>query len=101
MSVDPLKSNAMPHADTGRGGSSSGARCPDAHPTAESRLEQPAPEAGDRVPEGAMSPERMREVLRRLELGHYNSAEVQEKVAHAVRQELGLDQITSATSGSA
>jgi hypothetical protein len=42
----------------------------------------------NRVPEGTVSPERMREVLRRLAQDHYSSAEVQDKVAHAVRQDL-------------
>ena len=57
MSVDPLKSNALPL---------------------------------DRVPEGTVSPERMREVLRRLDQDYYSGAEIQDKVAHAVLQELGL-----------
>ena len=60
MSVDPLRSNALPHAEA------------------------------NRVPEGAVSPERMRAVLRRLQQDYYSNAEVQDKVAHAVRQDLGL-----------
>jgi hypothetical protein len=32
----------------------------------------------------------MREVLRRLAQDHYGSAEVQDKVAHAVLRDLGL-----------
>ncbi len=61
MSVDPLRSNALPHADE-----------------------------ANRVPEGAVSPERMRAVLRRLQRDYYSNAEVQDKVTHAVRQDLGL-----------
>ena len=63
MSVDTPKSNAVPNED-------------------------PRDEA-DRVPEGTVSPERIREVLRRLNRDHYRSAEVQDKVAHAVLQDLG------------
>lgn len=43
-----------------------------------------------RVPEGAVSPDRMLAVLRRLQQDHYSSAEVQDKVARAVRKDLGL-----------
>jgi hypothetical protein len=67
MSVDPLKSNALPHADPGDW-----------------------TDEADRVPEGAVSPERMRAVLRRLQQDYYSNAEVQDKVAHAVRQDLAL-----------
>jgi len=42
----------------------------------------------DRVPEGTLSPERMREVLRRLDQDYYSGAEIQDKVAHAVLQGL-------------
>ena len=109
MSVDPLKSNAMPQVDHGRLGSSAAARRSDASATTESQAEQPAAAAADRVqlsaisrslvdradeadrvPQGAIAPERMREVLHRLETGHYNSAEVRDKVAHEVRKDLGL-----------
>jgi hypothetical protein len=108
MSVDPLKSNALPHADPGVSGPTSAARHSGAHPTVESRQEHPAATAGDRVqlaasrsladwtdeancvPEAAVSPERMRAVLRRLQQDYYSNAEVQDKVAHAVRQDLGL-----------
>jgi hypothetical protein len=44
----------------------------------------------DRVPQGAVSPGRMLAVLRRLQQDYYSSAEVQDKVAQAVRQDLGL-----------
>jgi hypothetical protein len=64
MSVDTPKSSALPNED-------------------------PADEA-DRVPEGTVSPERMREVLRRLNWDHYGCTEVQDKVAHAVLRDLGL-----------
>jgi hypothetical protein len=64
MSVDPLKFSAPPHTD-------------------------PVDEA-NRVPEGAVSPERMLAVLRRLQQDYYSNAEVQDQVAHAVRQDLGF-----------
>ena len=65
MSVDPPKSNAQPDEDPGRRG-----------PTSEA----------ERVRKGTVSPERMREVLRRLDRDHYSSTEVQDLVAHAVLQ---------------
>ena len=105
MSVDPLKSNALAHADASRTGSSSAARRSDA--AVENQSEQPVPAdsvqlsaasrslvegtaEADRVPQGTLSPERMREVLRRLDQDQYSSAEVQDKVAHAVLRDLGL-----------
>ena len=106
MSVDPLKSNALAHADASRTGSSSAARRSDAS-SVENQSEQPlaadsvqlsaasrslveGTADADRVPEGTLSPERMREVLRRLDQDQYSSAEVQDKVAHAVLRDLGL-----------
>jgi hypothetical protein len=53
-------------------------------------LKSSAPPGENRVPVGTVSPERMREVLRRLDQGHYDSPEVQDKVALAVLQDLGL-----------
>ena len=79
MPVDPPKSNAPPNEDPDRCGPTSDAPCP---------VER-ADEA-DRVPVGTISPERMREVLRRLDQDQYDSAEVQNKVAHAVLRDLGL-----------
>jgi hypothetical protein len=84
MSVDPPKSNALPNENPGCCGSTSDAPCPGVHPTVESSSE------ADRVPEGTVSPERMREVLRRLDQGHYGSPEVEDKVAQAVLRDLGL-----------
>ncbi len=107
MSVDPSKSNALPQADPGRCGPTSAAHS-DRHPTVERMQKHAAPTADDRVrlsaasrslvdrpdeanrvPVGAVSPERMLEVLRRLRQGYYSSAHVQDKVANAVRQDLG------------
>ena len=76
MSVDPLKSNAPP-LDRG-------------HISAATHSLVDGTEEANRVPEGTVSPERMREVLRRLAQDHYSSAEVQDKVAHAVLQDLRL-----------
>jgi hypothetical protein len=111
MSVDPLKSKPLPQADAGRVGASHGGRRTEPSPASETQVqgEQPAASTGDsvqlsaasrtlvervddaeRVPGGTVSAERMREVLRRLESDHYNSAEVRDKVAQAVRQDLGL-----------
>ena len=80
MSVDPLKSNALPHADSGVSGRASAA----------SRSLVDRTDEANRVPEGTVSPERMRAVLRRLQQDYYSNAEVQDKVAHALRQDLGL-----------
>jgi hypothetical protein len=109
MSVDPLKSNALPHPDAGRCGPTSAARRPDGHPTVEISSEQPAADRVHRsaawrslvdrrdevdcIPEGTVSPKRMREVLRRLEQDYYNGAEVQDKVARGIRQDLGLSRV--------
>jgi hypothetical protein len=106
MSVDPPKSNPLPTKDPGRCGPSSDARRPDVHLTVESSSERSASDRvqlsgasrslvdrtdeADRVPEGTISPERMREVLRRLDQDHYGGPEVQDKVAQAVLQDLGL-----------
>jgi hypothetical protein len=79
MSVDSPKSSALPNEDPGRCGPISDALRP---------VDQT--DEADRVPEGTVSPERMREVLRRLDQDHYSSTEVQDKVAHAVLQDLGL-----------
>ena len=76
MSVDHLNSNAPSH-DRGQ------------LPAAPPSLVDGTDEA-NRVPEGAVSPERMLAVLRRLQQDHYSSAEVQDKVAHAVRKDLIL-----------
>ena len=80
MSVDPLKPHALPHADPGVCGPTSAA----------SRSLVDWTDEPNRVPEGAVSPERMRAVLRRLQQDYYSNAEVQDTVAHAVRQDLGL-----------
>jgi hypothetical protein len=92
MSVDPLKSNALPHADPGVCGPPSAARHSDdrVQLSAASRSLVDWTDEANRVPEAAVSPERMRAVLRRLQQDYYSNAEVQGKVAHAVRQDLGL-----------
>ena len=74
MSVDPLKSNALPDDRLQLSAASH-------------RLVDGTDEA-NRVPEGAVCPERMLAVLRRLQQDYYSSAEVRDKVAHAVRQDL-------------
>ena len=76
MSGDPLKSNALPHDRVQLSAAS--------HRPVDGTAD------ADRVPEGTISPERMREVLLRLDQNHYSSTEVQDRVAHAVRQDLGL-----------
>jgi hypothetical protein len=76
MSVDPLKSNALPLDRV--------------HLSAASHSRVEGTEEVNRVPEGTVSPERMREVLRRLDQDYYSGAEIQDKVAHAVLQDLGL-----------
>jgi len=75
MSVDRLKSNAPSHDRT---------QLSAASPSLVDGTDE-----SNRVPQGAVSPERMLAVLRRLQQDYYSSAEVQDKVAHAVRQDLG------------
>jgi hypothetical protein len=53
-------------------------------------VDRPKSNDADSVPEGTVSPERIREVLRRLDRDHYSSTEVQDKVALAVLRDLGL-----------
>jgi hypothetical protein len=77
MSVDRLKSNALLHD------------CVQLSAAASHSLVDGTDEA-NRVPEGAVCPERMLAVLRRLQQDYYSSAEVQDKVAQAVRKDLGL-----------
>jgi hypothetical protein len=79
VSVDPPKSNAPPNEDPDRCG-----------PTSDAIRLVDQGDKADRVPEGTISPERMREVLRRLDQDQYNSPDVQDKVAHAVLRDLGL-----------
>ena len=75
MSVDPLKSNAPSHV------------CAQLSAASPSLVD--GTDEANRVPEGAVSPERMLAVLRRLQQDHYSSAEVQYKVAREVRKDLG------------
>jgi hypothetical protein len=77
MSDDPPKSNALPNEGPGRSG-----------PTRDALRPVDRTDEADRVPEGTITAERMREVLLRLDQGHYSSTEVQDKVAHAVLQDL-------------
>ena len=75
MSVDRMRSNAPSH---------------DRMPlSAASPSLVDGTDEANRVPEGAVSPERMLAVLRRLQQDHYSSAEVQDKVAREVRKDLG------------
>jgi hypothetical protein len=76
MPGDPVKSNAL-HLDRMH-----------LSPALRSLVE--GTEGANRVPEGAVSPERMLAVLRRLQQDYYSSAEVLDKVAHAVRRGLDL-----------
>ena len=78
MSIDSPKSSALPNEDPGR-----------RSPTSDALHSVDQPDEADRVPEGTITAERMREVLRRLDQGHYSSTEVQDKVAHAVLQDVG------------
>ena len=74
MSVDPLKSNVPSHVR---------AQLSAASPSLVDGTDE-----ANRVPEGAVSPERILAVLRRLQQDYYSSAEVQDQVAHAVRKDL-------------
>jgi hypothetical protein len=44
----------------------------------------------ERVPQGTLPPERMREVLRRLADNAYDSPEAQDVIARRVQRDLGL-----------
>ena len=44
----------------------------------------------ERVPQGTLPPERMREVLRRLAENVYDSTEVRDVIARRVQRDLGL-----------
>jgi hypothetical protein len=44
----------------------------------------------EQVPEGTLSPERMRDVLRRLADNVYDSIEARDVIARRVRKDLGL-----------
>ena len=79
MSVDPLKSNVPSHDRV-------------QHSAASPSLADSTDEA-NRVPEGAVSPERMLAVLRRMQHDYYSRAEVQNKVAQAVRKDLSLSRL--------
>ena len=72
MFVDPQKSNPL--------------RLDRAQLSAATRSRVDGTGEADRVPEGTVSPERMREVLRRLDQDYYSGAEIQDKVGHAVLQ---------------
>ena len=54
---------------------------PDLADKTDSRAMSPSREDG-------MTPERLQEVIRRLESGHYETAEVREEIARRVRKEL-------------
>ena len=76
MSVDPLKSNAPSHV------------CAQLSAASPSLVD--GTDEANRVPEGAVCPERMLAVLRRLQHDYYSTVDVQDKVAQAVRKDLGL-----------
>jgi hypothetical protein len=76
MSGDPLKSNALPRDRV--------------QLSAVSHSLVDGTDEANRVPEGAVCPERMLAVLRRLQQDYYTTVKVQDKVAQAVRKDLGL-----------
>lgn len=49
----------------------------------------PTTDPGTRSGQEGITPERLTQVIRRLETGFYDSPEVREHVAHRVREELG------------
>ena len=104
MSVDPVKSPAAaaPPCDVGRLAASRSRRHPEtpaegsAEPadsvelSAASRGLMERSDEAERVPEGTLSPERMRDVLRRLADNGYDSTEARDVIARRVRKDLGL-----------
>jgi hypothetical protein len=88
MSVDPLKSRALPPAVGGEQ-----ARRHEA--SVEDRQSEVPPACGDSVelsaaaPQGTLSAERMQTVLRRLADGFYDGTDVRTEVARRLRPDIG------------
>jgi hypothetical protein len=104
MSVDPAKSNAAPPSDVGCLAASRSGRHPDpethadagAEPADSVELSGASPslversDEAERVPVGTLSPERMRDVLRRLADNVHDSTEARDVIARRVQKDLGL-----------
>lgn len=107
MSLDPLKSPSVSQTDASRLGvgtsphraEAAGGETPaDRQGPAADRVQLSAAsrtlleqtDAADRVPQGTIDPERLRQVLRRLSGEFYQGAEVRDAVAAGVRRDLGL-----------
>jgi hypothetical protein len=106
MSVDPLKSRAVPSADPGRVAGAEQARRSESlseeRPTDAPQVSRDSVELsvvsrglvsqGDEagaVPQGTLSAERMHSVLRRLADGFYDWADVRTEVARRVAPDIG------------
>jgi hypothetical protein len=106
MSVDPLKSHALPAADLGKIAGAHQSRRQE--PSVEQRSAESSVTSSDSiqlsdvshglvrnaqdasaVPQGTLSPERMHTVLGRLADGFYDGADVRAEVARRVAGDLG------------
>ncbi len=107
MSDDPLKLRAVPPSDPGLLAADRSARHPGNSLAGEGNVEQchvpganvevpmvlrslPEESGTEQVPQGTLSPERMREVLRRLADTTYDSAQVHDVIARRIQKDLGL-----------
>ena len=107
MPEESLKSPAVPPSDAGPRVPGPSVRQPDSPAPGEGDLELvdvprdkvelpmtlrslPDGSNAERVPQGTLPPERMREVLRRLADNVYDRPEVQDVIARRVQRDLGL-----------
>jgi hypothetical protein len=104
MSVDPLKGHALPSTDMSRvaeqkarraEGSAEERPTESGHAAADSVELSPASrglgraEASEGVPQGTLSDARIRQVLRRLVEGFYDTTDVRAEVARRIRPDFG------------
>ena len=107
MPDEPLKSQAVPPSDAGLLATARSAGHPDSPVASEENVDHrdetganiklptalrnlPEESAMEGVPQGTLSPERMRQVLRRLADGTYFSPQAQDVVARRIQKDLGL-----------
>jgi hypothetical protein len=107
MPDDPLKSQAAPPSDAGLLATARSTGHPGSPVACEEKVEHrdetganvklpaalrnlPEESTMERVPQGTLSPERMRQVLRRLADGTYVSPQAQDVVARRIQKDLGL-----------
>jgi hypothetical protein len=113
MSDQPLKFPAVPSRDGGPRAQDPSARQPDSPAPGEGDVELVEPRDKvelpmtlcslpdgpdtERVPEGTLPPEQMRQVLRRLAHNAYDSAEARDVIARRLQRDLRLPPASEAT----